>query len=42
MFGFAPESGFILGAAAYLALNFALVVTVAIGALMLGRPDTPA
>jgi uncharacterized membrane protein YbhN (UPF0104 family) len=42
LFGYAPESGFILGAAAYLALNLALVVTGAIGALMLGRRDTPA
>ena len=41
LFGYAPESGFILGAAAYLALNLALVVTGAIGAVMLGRPDTP-
>ena len=42
MFGYAPESGFILGAAAYLALNLALVVTGAIGAIMLSRRDTPA
>jgi glycosyltransferase 2 family protein len=42
MFGYAPESGFILGAAAYLALNVALVITGAIGALMLGRRDTRA
>jgi len=41
LFGYAPESGFILGAAAYLALNLALVVTGAIGAVMLGRRDTP-
>ena len=41
MFGYAPESGFVLGAAAYLALSVALVVTGAIGALMLGRQDAP-
>jgi hypothetical protein len=40
MFGYAPESGFVLGAAAYLALNVALVVTGAIGAVMLGRRET--
>ena len=40
LFGYAPESGFILGAAAYLALNLALVVTGAIGAVMLGRRNT--
>ena len=40
-FGYAPESGFILGAAAYLALNLALVLAGAIGALMLGQRDTP-
>ncbi|HEV8096066.1 MAG TPA: lysylphosphatidylglycerol synthase domain-containing protein [Burkholderiales bacterium] len=39
-FGYAPESGFVLGAAAYLALGVALVVTGAIGAVMLGRRET--
>ena len=38
--GYAPESGFVLGAAAYLALNVALAVTGAIGAVMLGRRET--
>jgi uncharacterized membrane protein YbhN (UPF0104 family) len=40
MFGHAPESGFVLGAAAYLALSVALVVTGAMGAVMLGRRET--
>jgi hypothetical protein len=41
MFGYAPESGFVLGAAAYLALSVALVVTGAIGAIMLARQRQP-
>jgi uncharacterized membrane protein YbhN (UPF0104 family) len=42
IFGYAPESGFVLGAAAYLALSVALVVTGALGAIMLGRRDRSA
>jgi len=36
--GYAPESGFVLGVAAYLALSAALVLTGALGAAMLARP----
>ena len=36
--GYAPESGFVLGAVAYLALSAALVLTGALGAAMLARP----
>ncbi len=36
-FGYAQETGFVVGAVAYLALSAALVVTGALGALMLAR-----
>ena len=36
-FGYAPESGFVLGAVVYLALSLALVFTGALGAAILGR-----
>jgi len=35
--GYAPEMGFVLGAAAYLALSVALVLSGAVGAAMLAR-----
>ena len=37
--GFAPETGFVVGAAAYLALSAALVLTGALGAAMLALED---
>jgi len=40
-FGYAHEIGFVVGAVAYLALSVALVVTCAIGALMLALKAPP-